>query len=185
MERIKFLIFLGIMPLLVSCLSIPFSDSKSNTKFTNLDPHQFDFLKIGQSSEEVKKNIGEPSEIRTIDDSQLWIYNDHDEFNTQRGTITFNNKTQLVSSVTVIPRDYDPEINLSYLKEQKFQASNFVEVPLQKCKHDYIPNEVFYISILTGIIIRVNSQFNSVDSYGWTSKQFASELIDKIKNCQR
>ena len=161
------------------------SCSSISTFPANKNENQFSLLNLGDSESDVEKAAGKPSELRNSDDEKLWIYNNTDAYSTQRAAITFDSKTGLVNGVTIIPLVNDIDSKLNYLQSKKFPASDYVEAPLGRCHRDYFPKEVFYISPSKGFIIVLDSVSNSVESYSWTTTQYATDLIKKIKNCER
>ncbi len=178
MKKNSFLIIIGAALFVEAC-------SLLSIQQKNTSAQQFDLIRIGQTASDVKKLVGEPSEFRTKKDTEIWIYNNPDEYGTQRGAISLDSKTKLVDSVTVIPFVNDSDAKLEYLKKQKFPALDYVEIPLARCHRDFFPREIFYISPSKGVIIEVDSLNNLVESYSLSSSLYASDLIRKIKNCER
>lgn len=175
--KVTFLVCFSIM--IESCSSVQVVTSK------NIEKNQFDQIYLGQSESEVKQIVGEASEIRSDNESNNWYYNNHDSDAFQRATVSFNLKSQKVVGILVIPLESEPEFNLSYLQSKKFPASDYIKAPLGRCHRDYFPREIFYISPSLGIIVVLDGLNNFVESYSQTSTQYASGLIQKIKNCER
>ena len=164
---------------LLSCSSFP------KTERGNVNIRQFDLIKLHQSKTDVLKILGYSSKSRMEGGAELWFYADNDEDGVQRGTIAFDLNTNQVSGITVIPRETDQEIQLSYLKEQKFSSSAFEKIPLGRCQRDYIPREEFYVNKSEGIIIQYNYVHKTVESYAQSSPQYVLEFANQLKTCKR
>lgn len=179
MKKIKTSFIILLASMVASCSTVP------NLPPKEIDNNQFDQIRLDQSESEVKKIIGEPSSIDKDKESKNWYYNNNNKNAFQRATISFDLKSKKVDGVLIIPLESEPEFHLNYLQNKKFPASDYVEAPLGRCHRDYFPKEVFYISTSKGIIIVLDSVSNSIESYSWTSTQYAADLIKKIKNCER
>ncbi len=164
---------------LLSCSTFP------KTEKGNIDIRQFDLLKLHQSKSDVLKILGYSSKSRMEGGEELWFYAENDDDGVQRGTIAFDVNTNQVSGITVIPRETDQEIHLSYLKEKKFNSSVFEKIPLGRCQRDYIPREEFYVNKSEGIIIEYNYVHKTVESYSQSSSTYVMEFANQLKTCKR
>ena len=175
------LFLLSLFFVLSSCASIDQSSQK------NLSIDRFDAITLGQKKKDVVDHIGSPSEVRAKDskDRELWIYNDHGAESLQRGSITFDTKTNTVLGVTVLPRPADREWQLDYLLKNKFAKTAFEKFALQRCGGDVSPEKVYYINVANGIVIEQNNRSFAIESFFWTTPDYVKDVIEKIRVCKR
>lgn len=173
-NNVMFIVVISLF--LFSCASI---SNQKNSFRTN-----FELIRPGQTEVETIKQIGPPSETRFNIDSESLIYNNNDEYKTQKGAVLLDSKTKTVKSITIIPKLDADDSKIDYLKNQKYLADDYLEIPLGRCKRDYHPRQKFFVSQSKGILIEVDSLNNSVESYSITSPEYANEFILKIKNCE-
>lgn len=165
--------------LLAACSSFP-------TEKTHLNLGLFERVEIGDESQRVISILGKPEEVmkgneRNPDD--LWVY--VDKTGAQRGAVSVKPSSQIVTAVTFIPDENEPEYHLDFLLKSKFRSSTFEKAPLQRCHRDYIPLEVFYIQTQQGIIIEANKGTDEVVNLSRSTPEDASDLLRKIRECKR
>jgi hypothetical protein len=158
-----------------SCASINHKEQSS------LSVINFDQVNIGANKDFVSTSLGKPSKI--IENS--WIYTTNDQPPQQRGAISFNSTTQLVSSKTFIPFEKENEENIDFLIQKKFEKIKFEKTPLQRCKRDYVPSKIFFINTENGLVIEFDRRNKTVDSVTWTTPEVASIELRKIQKCEK
>lgn len=129
------LFFMFSALLMMACSSLQKVDKK------NIDTHQFDLVELRQTKADVMKALGAASDSKIKMNVEVWFYKDGDADELQRGTIIFDRKTQKIVGVTVIPRETDKELQLDFLKKEKFSSLVFEKIPLKRCGRDFYPQE--------------------------------------------
>ena len=172
--------FIVLIFVLSGCSSV------QSKKIQDLSPSQFELLKIGDPAGKVISLLGPPSDVRknlknTPD--ELWVYDDL--AGSQRGAISMDPKNQSITAVTIIPKESDRESKLDFLLKTKFAPLTFEEAPLQRCGRDYVPAEVFYVSVEKGILVEGRRGSPDVERFSWTSPHYAAGAIKRIKECKR
>ena len=114
---------------------------------------------------------------------ELWVYDD--PAGSKRGAISIVPKSQSITSVTIIPKESEIESRLDFLLKTKFATLIFEQAPLQRCGRDYVPAEIFYINIEKGILVEGRRESNDVESFSWTSPDYAAAAFKRIKECKR
>lgn len=171
----NFLSLLIITLTTVSCASTNHPEKKP------LSVINFDQVNIGANKDLVSMSLGVPSKI--IENS--WIYTTNDQPPQQRGAVSFNSTTQLVSSKTFIPFEKENEGNIDFLIQKKFEKIKFEKTPLQRCKRDYVPSKIFFINTENGLVIEFDRRNKAVDSVTWTTPEEASTELRKIQKCEK
>ncbi len=177
MKIIKILFLICWAVLVESCGSMPSSMS------SGADVNHLDQVHLGQSESDVRKIVGDPTEVRTGGDSKDWFYHNHDENRFRNATVSFDLNTGLVVELELVPRADGPEAKLDYLLKHLFPDSDYVTVPLSRCGHYFRPT-TFYISPPKGIVLESDDQTSSIVSYSWNTVKYATDLVGKIKNCE-
>jgi hypothetical protein len=174
--------------LLLLLLLLPACTTLTSKEVKDLNAKDFDPIRIGSDAKSVASFLGQPSEMKSsqkFPGNDIWIYNGSDEERSQRGALLLVHEKQVVASITVIPKQTEPESQLGFLTKTKFPSSSFESVPLQRCSRDYLPLQTFYIDTKNGIFIEANRYTNEVESFSRVSPEDAAALSKDIKSCRR
>lgn len=142
-------------------------------------------INLGTTKSDAINFLGLASEQRTDELNEYHIYNDTDDDGTQIGAISIDKKLLKVNSITIVPTLDSSESQIEFLKNKKYSNIEFINIPLQRCQRDYIPNDTFFINQKNGIIIRYNNHAKYVEEYTLTSSDLVEKFIIDIKNCTR
>lgn len=113
------------------------------------------------------------------------LYNSNDDQNTPRVAVSFDVKSQKVISITLKPLSGEKEQSLDYLRKVKFKNLVFDMLPLQRCKRDFVPAEIYYINSQNGIIIEYDRYRKYVSHITFDEPKTVFNEIQKIKLCQK
>lgn len=146
---------------------------------------RFDSISLGEKKESIEALIGIPTEIRNEKSGDHWIYNNNDELQSQRGSISVNSNTGLVIAKTWIPGEGEPESKLEFLLNKKFMNVNFKKILPGRCGRDYFPSEMYYVNTEKGYLIEYDKRSELVEVITLTSTDLASQIVNKITSCKK
>lgn len=167
-----------ILYLLLSSCS---SSLKSNTRNIPITFNQFEQAKLGQSSSDLIKVLGEPFESSGVQID----YKNQDEYSSQRASFTIDPITKNIISKIFIPTKQEPEATLDYLKNIKYKNIKFTNYEKSQCQSHYPSTYSYLVNFESGLSISYFKGTSFVSGISWQPKDQLIEVIRKLKNCTK
>lgn len=180
--RTKSLYVIAAGLILSSCST---KDVKINSQISFNDVNK---IELGTSKEKLQnlKALSTEIEYPSKEDKQEhWFFYGQGDTPWQRGTISFDAVTNLVSSKDFLPFEGESEKSLDFLTQTKFTGLYFEKAKLKMCHRHYIPVEAYYINIDKGVVIKHNEHKKHVAAITWLTREDAKKFLEDIKSCRK